>query len=436
MSRSVRRLPRTALTIGLAAFLALAGTGVASALWSATATPVTGSVTAGSLTFTQTGSAALAKTYLVSDLVAFAPLTVKNTGTVPNTFTLRVAGATTNNLTNAITLSGWSVVSTAACTQTPPNGATVLAGPSLTTGITFAGAQLATGASAFYCIETSVLSSQTNTVGAAATVMVVLSSAIGNWTSNSTTNASQQVQPDTTAPTAPSSLAASGTTGSQTTLTWTASTDNGAVTGYDVYRSGIAVSTVTGTTFTDIGLTRDTAYSYTVKAHDAAGNVSAASNIANVTTLTVAAGSTYQISNPNSGLCIDAGASGAADGTPLVIYGCSTARVQTWQFLATTGGYYEILASPSTTLAWDFDIKAGPGQNNGRKAQLSTYGGGASQQWQAVSEGAGTGKVHFVNLNSGKCLNVPNATTVSGTQLQQFDCNGTVAQTFVMTQVP
>jgi hypothetical protein len=436
MSRSARRLPRTALAIGLAAFLSLAGTGVASAMWNVAAAPVTGSATAGTLTMAQTGSAALAKTYTSSNLVGFAPITVTNTGSVPNTFTLRVAAATGNNLANAITLSGWSVATAASCTATPPGGSTVLTGPSLTAGITFSGAQLAAGASVFYCIKTSVQASQTATAGTPATVNVILSSAIGNWASNSTTTASQQVQPpDTTAPSAPTTLAASGTTGSQTTLTWTASTDNVGVTGYDVLRAGVVIGTVTGTSFTDTGLTRDTAYSYTVTAHDAAGNVSAASNAVAVTTLTVSSGSKYQIRNPNSGLCIDAGASGAANATPLIIYGCSTARVQIWQFLATSGGYYEVLVS-SSTLGWDFDINGGLGQNNGQKAQLWAYGGGANQQWQAVSEGAGTGKVHFVNLNSGKCLDVPSATTVSGTQLQQYDCNATVAQTFVMTLVP
>ncbi len=434
MSRSGRRLPRTALAIGLAAFLTLAGTGVASAMWNATAAQVTGSATAGTLSLAQTGSAALTKTYTSSNLVAFAPITVTNTGSVPNTFTLLVVAATGNNLANAITLSGWSVATTASCTATPPNGSTVLTGPSLTAGITFNGSQLAAGSSVYYCIKTLVQASQTNTVGSPATVNVILSSVIGNWVSNSTTTASQQVQPtDTTPPSVPSNLAASGTTGSQTTITWTASTDNVGVTGYDVYRNGVVITTVTATSFTDVGLTRDTAYSYTVKARDAAGNVSVASNALAVTTLTVSAGSKYQISNPNSGLCIDAGASGGANGTPLVIYACSTARVQNWQFIATTGGYYQVLASSSTTLGWDFDLN-GPSLNNGQKAQLWSYGGGKNQQWQAVSEGAG--RVHFINLNSAKCLDIPSATTVSGTQLQQYDCNGTVAQTFVMTQVP
>jgi bacillolysin len=89
---------------------------------------------------------------------------------------------------------------------------------------------------------------------------------------------------DTTAPTAPTNLAASGTTSSSTTLSWTASTDNVGVTGYDVYQGTTLKATVTTTSYTVTGLTASTAYSFSVKAKDAAGNVSASSNVVNVTT--------------------------------------------------------------------------------------------------------------------------------------------------------
>ncbi|WP_425464343.1 galactose-binding domain-containing protein [Paenibacillus anaericanus] len=67
-------------------------------------------------------------------------------------------------------------------------------------------------------------------------------------------------------------------------LSWIASTDNVGVTGYQISRNGAPVGTSTGTTFSDNGLTASTAYSYTVKAVDAAGNFSANSNTATATT--------------------------------------------------------------------------------------------------------------------------------------------------------
>ena len=90
---------------------------------------------------------------------------------------------------------------------------------------------------------------------------------------------------DTTAPSTPTNLTASGTTQTSTNLSWTASTDNVGVTGYDVYRGTTLLGTATGTTYTATGLTASTTYSFTVRAKDAAGNISTASNSVSVTTL-------------------------------------------------------------------------------------------------------------------------------------------------------
>ncbi|WP_285229643.1 fibronectin type III domain-containing protein [Paenibacillus albidus] len=89
---------------------------------------------------------------------------------------------------------------------------------------------------------------------------------------------------DTTPPTAPANLAATGKTSTTASLSWAASTDNTGVTGYRVYRGGAEVAAVTGTSATISGLTAATAYTFTVKAMDAAGNLSAASNAVTVTT--------------------------------------------------------------------------------------------------------------------------------------------------------
>ncbi|MGW3631173.1 glycoside hydrolase family 6 protein [Streptomyces sp. NPDC005122] len=89
---------------------------------------------------------------------------------------------------------------------------------------------------------------------------------------------------DTQAPTVPGGLAVSSTTSNSATLSWSASTDNTAVTGYDVYRGATKVGSVTTTSYTDSGLAASTTYTYTVKAKDAAGNVSASSTAVSATT--------------------------------------------------------------------------------------------------------------------------------------------------------
>jgi chitinase len=89
---------------------------------------------------------------------------------------------------------------------------------------------------------------------------------------------------DTTAPSAPGNLHSTATSTTSVTLAWNASTDNVGVTGYNVYRGTTLVTTATGTGYTDSGLSAGTSYSYTVKARDAAGNLSAAGNTLNVST--------------------------------------------------------------------------------------------------------------------------------------------------------
>jgi chitodextrinase len=89
---------------------------------------------------------------------------------------------------------------------------------------------------------------------------------------------------DTAAPTAPT-LTASGTTSTSTNLSWSGATDNVAVTGYDVYRGTTLLASVTTTTYTATGLTASTAYTFTIRAKDAAGNISLDSNVVSVTTL-------------------------------------------------------------------------------------------------------------------------------------------------------
>ncbi|MGY4642462.1 glycoside hydrolase family 6 protein [Cellulomonas sp. URHB0016] len=89
---------------------------------------------------------------------------------------------------------------------------------------------------------------------------------------------------DTTAPSAPTGLTAGTPTSTSVSLSWTASTDNVAVTGYDVYRGTTLVGSSATTSFSVTGLSASTTYSFTVKAKDAAGNVSSASSAVSVTT--------------------------------------------------------------------------------------------------------------------------------------------------------
>ena len=89
---------------------------------------------------------------------------------------------------------------------------------------------------------------------------------------------------DTTPPTVPTSLAATAQSSTLVGLGWSASTDNVGVAGYRVYRNGILLGSTPSTAYFDASAAANTTYSYTVRAYDAAGNVSGPSTAATVTT--------------------------------------------------------------------------------------------------------------------------------------------------------
>ncbi|MBM7844813.1 cellulose binding domain-containing protein [Herpetosiphon giganteus] len=91
---------------------------------------------------------------------------------------------------------------------------------------------------------------------------------------------------DTVAPSAPSNLQSTSKTHNSVNLSWNAATDNVGVVGYDIYQNGGSnpVASSSSTNITINGLNPSTAYSFAVKARDAAGNRSANSNNLSVTT--------------------------------------------------------------------------------------------------------------------------------------------------------
>ncbi|WP_037311236.1 RICIN domain-containing protein [Amycolatopsis orientalis] len=131
-----------------------------------------------------------------------------------------------------------------------------------------------------------------------------------------------------------------------------------------------------------------------------------------------------------NGKCVDARAAGTANGTVVQQYACNQTFSQQWQFQSTSGGYYRVNTRNDPARVWDVaDVSTA----DGGLIHLWAYGGGNNQQWQPVEESGGA--YHFVSRNSGKCLDVPGASTADSVQLQQYTCNGSGAQSFRLTPV-
>ncbi|MFJ5307200.1 RICIN domain-containing protein [Streptomyces sp. NPDC088350] len=131
--------------------------------------------------------------------------------------------------------------------------------------------------------------------------------------------------------------------------------------------------------------------------------------------------------NKGSGKCVDARSAASADGTAVQQYTCNGSTAQNWQLVATDSGYYRVNSDLNGAEAWDVTNVS---TADSAPIQLWTYSSGANQQWLPVVESDGA--YHFVNRNSGKCLDVPSASTADSVQLAQYTCNGTAAQSFTL----
>ncbi|WP_394835444.1 PQQ-dependent sugar dehydrogenase [Pendulispora rubella] len=127
---------------------------------------------------------------------------------------------------------------------------------------------------------------------------------------------------DTTPPTAPGNLSSSDVTNTSVKLSWTASTDNVGVTGYDIYANNAPLiqDLPPSTSYTVTNLAANTEYSFSVRAKDDGNNVSNASNTVTVRTANVPPGGGVptSVSTVSSGWSIPWGAAWLPDGSALL----------------------------------------------------------------------------------------------------------------------
>jgi chitinase len=190
---------------------------------------------------------------------------------------------------------------------------------------------------------------------------------------------------DTTPPTTPGTLSSPSKTTTSISLSWGASTDSGGsgLAGYNIYRNGSSTPTAqtTGTTFTDTGLTANTAYTYAVRARDGAGNLSNPSNQISVatnantsdTTPPTTPGTLSSPSRTSSSISLSWGASTDTGGSGLAGYniyrnGSSTPTAQTTGSSTT---YTDSGLNANTTYTYTVRARDGAGNLSNPSNQIS-----------------------------------------------------------------
>jgi hypothetical protein len=183
--------------------------------------------------------------------------------------------------------------------------------------------------------------------------------AAGNRSTAMTATVTTPGVDDTQPPSTPGGLTGSATSSSVVNLSWTASTDNVRVAGYNVYRNGVQISqpVVQGdpnppTAFTDEAASPSTTYTYEVSAVDTAGNVSPRASTT-VTTPASQGADTTPPSTPGTPTATAAGPTRVDLSWP-----ASTDNVGVTSYRVYRNGSTTPLANPTTTSYADTTVAA------------------------------------------------------------------------------
>jgi chitinase len=231
--------------------------------------------------------------------------------------------------------------------------------------------------------------------GAASGTLTVTDSATNSPQTSSLSGTGGSGGSCTTTPSAPTGLAASGTTSSGTNLSWTADTApaNCTISSYTVLQNGTSIGTATGATFAVTGLSASTAYSFTVEATDANGT-SGASAAVNVTTL--ANSCTTKPSVPTGLAASGTTSSGTnlswtADTAPANCTISSYTILQNGTSIGTATGTSFVVNGLSASTAYSFTVEAtdAAGMSSASSAvsvtTLAGGGSGCATAWSATA---------------------------------------------------
>lgn len=181
---------------------------------------------------------------------------------------------------------------------------------------------------------------------------------------------------DTTPPSVPTGLTGTAQSTSQVYLSWSPSSDDTGVTGYQIFRGGTEIGAVSGTSYTDSSLNANTTYSYTVDAYDGYGNVSAQSSAVSVTTPTSSSDTTAPsiptnlVATPASATQINLSWNASSDNVG--VSGYRVYRNGTQIGTTASANYSDTGLSPATSYYYTVSAYDAAGNNSSQSGSVTT----------------------------------------------------------------
>lgn len=134
---------------------------------------------------------------------------------------------------------------------------------------------------------------------------------------------------------------------------------------------------------------------------------------------------TYSFQNSKSGKCLDVPNSSTAPGVQLQQYGCNSGTAQRFAVTHIANGYYKIANAANGLALHVQNFLVG----DNAAIQQNEAHGGDNELFTFVSYGGG----YLVKpMHSYKCLDIAGGSLLNGALLQQYTCNQSTAQVFVL----
>ncbi len=144
----------------------------------------------------------------------------------------------------------------------------------------------------------------------------------------------------------------------------------------------------------------------------------------------------YSFKNVNSGLYMEVADAKAESGANVQQWGRDEAAAHNvWRLKAASDGYYYIYSALSDGLVLDV---AGNKPENGKNIALYTFNGGDNQQYKFTKNADGSYKIRTKVSGNSSAIEVINALTEAGANVQQWEVNGANCQDWIVeaTKLP
>ncbi len=146
-------------------------------------------------------------------------------------------------------------------------------------------------------------------------------------------------------------------------------------------------------------------------------------------------GSTFRFKNANSGLYMQVEGASAKNGANVQQWGSSSDTIHDiWKLIDAGDGYYYIASAVGDGGTFMLDV-AGKKSANGTNIDIYNYNGGSNQQFMITENSDGTYNILTRVSNCGSAIEIADASSQSGANVQQWEINDASCQNWILEAV-